>query len=108
MASTFELKQTPNHTFVFTYCNSKGDVLLTSPEFATKIDAERAIKEVRVGSMMSQMISVGVKEGAKYFEIKNQQGQMLVRSIGLTSDLAFNNMLHAVRENACIAEVNEA
>jgi uncharacterized protein YegP (UPF0339 family) len=108
MAISFELKSKADENFFFTGRDSKGELLLSSTYFSSKEEAERAIQDVRVGSMMSQNIAVGDSTaGEKYFAIKNQAGKILVKSVLFESELVFNNALHAVREGACIAEVND-
>lgn len=108
MSISFELKSNAGGSFFFTGLDAKGERLLSSAQFASKEEAERAIQDVRVGSMMSQNISVGDdSEGGKYFAIKNMAGQILVKSILFDSDMVFNNALHSVRESACIAELND-
>ena len=107
MAATFELKS-EDSIFSFDFINGNGEKLLMSAEFATKEEAERAIQDVRVGSMMSEMISVGKgPEGETFFIIKNQGGKILVKSVLFTNEMVFNNALHAVRDNACIAAVKD-
>lgn len=107
MAISFELKS-KDDSYFFTGLDAKGELLLNSAQFASKEEAERAIQDVRVGSMMSQNIAVGDdSSGEKYFAIKNQAGQVLVKSVLFASDLVFNNALHSVRESACIAKVND-
>ena len=107
MALSFELKTHEADNFYFDTLDSKGELLLMSTGYATKEEAERAIQDVRVGSMMSQNISVGDADGKKFFVIKNQAGQILVKSILFESEMVFNNALHSVREGACIAKVND-
>ncbi|WP_317933193.1 hypothetical protein [Halioxenophilus sp. WMMB6] len=108
MAATFELKTTGDSIFQFDFYNGKGDQLMMSAEFASKSEAEQAIQEVRVGSMMSDMIAVGTgPEGEKFFVIKNRGGQVLVKSVLFENEMVFNNALHSVRDNACIAQVKD-
>jgi len=111
MALSFELKAVKKSgdqersSFYFDTLDSKGELLLSSAEFGSKEELERAVQDVRVGSMMSQNISVGESSGKKFFVIKNQAGHSLVKSILFESELIFNNALHSVREGACIAEI---
>ena len=108
MAISFELKSKENQDFFFTGLDSKGELILSSAPFSSKEEAERAIQDVRVGSMMSQNIAVGEgNEGGKYFAIKNMAGKILIKSVLFESELIFNNALHSVREGACIAEVKD-
>lgn len=107
MASTFEIQQ-QDDKFQFFFINGSGETLLLSAEFPSKEEAERAIQDVRVGSMMSEMIAVGsVPEGDKFFVIKNQAGDVLVKSVLFDNEMVFNNALHSVRDNACIAQVKD-
>lgn len=108
MAISFQLQSTTDSHFIFTGLDAKGELLFSSAKFPSKAEAEKAIQDVRVGSMMSQNIAVGDdSKGGKYFAIKNQIGQILVKSISFDSELVFNNALHSVREGACIAELHD-
>ncbi|GAB2190380.1 DUF1508 domain-containing protein [Sessilibacter sp. MAH2] len=108
MAATFELKSTEDSGYQFELLNSNGEVLLISAEFEEKTTAEQAIQDVRVGSMMSEMISVGSgPAGEKFFIIKNKAGQPLVKSQLFADEMMFNNVLHSVRDSACIAAVQD-
>lgn len=107
MAISFQLKSNDENYF-FNALDANGELLLSSAKFSTKEEAERALQDVRVGSMMSQNIAIGDdSEGGKYFAIKNQAGKILVKSILYNSELVFNNALHSVRESACIAELSD-
>lgn len=104
----FELKTKADAGFHFEFFASGGEKLLLSAGFSSKEDAEKAIQEVRVGSMMSEMIAVGAgPNGSKFFVIKNQAGDVLVKSILFESEMIFNNALHSVRDNACVAEIKD-
>lgn len=107
MALSFELKTKGDSDFYFDTLDGKGELLLMSAEFDSRTAAEQAIQEVRVGSMMSQNIAVGDAQGKKFFIIKNQAGQVLVKSVLFESEMVFNNALHAVRDGACIAKIND-
>ena len=107
MAISFQINTEASDSFSFNALDKNGELLLIGADFPSKAQAEQAIQDVRVGSMMSQNIAVGESDGRKYFVIKNQAGQILVKSILFDSELVFNNALHSVREGACIAEVKD-
>lgn len=108
MPATFELKTNDDGQYTFNFISSKGEMLLIGGEYDVKAEAEKAIQDVRVGSLMSEQISVGkVPEGETFFVIKDGSGQVLVKSILFDSDMVFNNALHSVRDSACIAAIND-
>ncbi len=106
MSAVFEIMAKSDGEFQFQYLNGSGQKLMTSVSFSDKVEAEQSIKDVRVGSMMSEKIAVAsTPEGEKFFVIKDQAGKIVVKSILFDNELNFNNALHSVRDNACIAEV---
>lgn len=106
MASNFVLKQNKNGEIYFNFLNKDGEVLLMSGNFEDKASAEEAIKQVRVGSLMSQQMAAGkTPEGEQFFVIKSADGQILVKSGLYTSQMVLDNALHCVKDNACVAEV---
>lgn len=106
MGCRFELFNTDAGEFQFDFYNGNNEKLMESAQFETQALAEQAIQDVRVGSMMSEMIAVGDgPENTKFFVIKNREGTVLVRSMLFENELIFNNSLHSVRDNACIAEI---
>ncbi|MGR9046766.1 MAG: YegP family protein [Gammaproteobacteria bacterium] len=108
MPAIFELKSNDDDQFYFHFLDSKGDLILMSGEFEKKEDAEQAIKDVRVGSLMSNQIAAGkVPEGDSFFVIKDTAGDILVKSVLFNSQMVFDNALHAVKDNACIAEISD-
>lgn len=108
MACRFQLFNNDSGAFQFDFYNGNNEILMQSTAFASQKEAEQAIQDVRVGSMMSDLIAVGKgPEDSKFFVIKNRAGDVLVRSILFSDELAFNNSLHSVRDNACIAEVTQ-
>jgi Domain of unknown function (DUF1508). len=105
MPAIFKVFETDNQ-YSFHYVNSEGDVLLTSPSFANKEDAESAIQAVRVGSLMSQQIGKSsTPEGEHFFMISDTSGMPVARSVPFSNEMVFNNALHNVRSDACTAEV---
>lgn len=108
MAISFELFSKDPETFAFNALDGQGEIILFGSEYASKEETEQAIKDVQVGSMMSQNIAVGDDpEGRKFFVIKNQAGDVLVKSILFSNELDFNQTLHTVRDSACIAETKD-
>jgi len=108
MPATFELKTNDSNAFYFNFLNSSGELLLISGDYEKKEEAEKAIKEVQTGSLMSEQIAAGqVQEGNTFFVIKDADGDVLVKSILFDSRMIFDNALHLVKDNACIAEIND-
>lgn len=104
--SAFQVSTVEDGYFQFSYINSQGESVLTSPEFETQDRVEQAIQDVRVGSLMSQQIAKGkTPEGGFFFLIRDSQGQVVARSILFETEMTFDNALHNVRENACVAGV---
>ena len=108
MPAIFKLKTNDNNAFYFNFFNSSGELILLSGNYEKKEEAEKAIKEVQTGSLMSEQIAAGqVPEGNTFFVIKNAEGDVLVKSVLFDSRMIFDNALHSVKDNACIAEVND-
>ena len=108
VAAMFELKSNDNGEYFFHFLNGKGELLLMSGEYPDKVQAEQAIKDVRVGSLMSEQIAAGrVPEGDAFFVIKNASGDILVKSILFDNEMILNNALHTVKDNACVAEISD-
>jgi uncharacterized protein YegP (UPF0339 family) len=108
MPAMFELKSNDQGQYFFHFLDNSGELLLMSGEYPKKEDAEQAIKDVRVGSLMSEQIAAGkVPDGDTFFVIKNPSGDILVKSILFQSRMVFDNALHSVKDNACIAEIND-
>lgn len=108
MSAIFELKANNDDQFYFHFLDSSGELILLSGEYPKKEDAEKAINDVKVGSLMSEQIAAGqVPEGDTFFVIKDKAGELLVKSVLFNSRMVFDNALHAVKDNACIAEIND-
>lgn len=108
MPAMFELKTNDEGHYIFEFIDGKGEMLLMSSEYGDKAGAEQAIKDLRVGSLMSEQIAAGqVPEGETFFVIKDSHGQILAKSILFDSRMVFDNALHAVKDNACVAEIND-
>jgi len=108
MPAVFELKSNDDGHYFFHFIDSKGDMLMMSGEYEDKAEAEQAIKDVKVGSLMSEQIAAGkVADGDTFFVIKDASGQILAKSILFDSGMVFDNALHAVKDNACVAEIND-
>ena len=108
MAPVFELKHKDNEVYFFNFLNSQGELLLMSGEYPSKQVAEQAIKDVKVGSLMSNQIAAGkVADGNSFFVIKDTDGDILVKSVLFDSEMVFDNALHSVKDNACVAEIRD-
>ncbi|MYM63031.1 DUF1508 domain-containing protein [Pseudomaricurvus sp. HS19] len=107
MVAVFKVTSNADSQFQFEFVNTQGEVLLTSPEFTSQSDAEKAIQDVRVGSLMSQLIAKSTTaDGEHFFIIKDNSGAPVARSMLFDNEMRFNNALHSVRESACIAGIN--
>ena len=108
MASSFVLKKTENGEIFFNFLNKDGEVVLISGNYDDKALAEAAIKEVRVGSLMSQQLAAGkTPDGEQFFVIKGNDGTILVKSALYTDQMIMDNALHCVKDNACVAEITD-
>lgn len=108
MPAVFELKTNDDGQYIFNFIDNKGEMLMMSGEYEDKTEAEKAINDVRVGSLMSEQIAAGqVPDGETFFVIKDSSGQVVVKSILFDSRMVFDNALHSVKDNACIAEIND-
>ena len=108
MAAIFELQNNDNDQYVFNFLNGQGELLLMSGEYPDKQGAEQAIKAVKVGSLMSNQIAAGkVPDGSSFFVIKDTDGDVLVKSVLFDSEMVFDNALHTVKDNACVAEIRD-
>lgn len=108
MPTVFELKKNTEDLFYFHFVDGKGELIMMSGDYPEKEAAEKAIQDVRVGSLMSNQIAASkVPEGDAFFVIKDAEGQILAKSVLFSSTMLFDNALHAVKDNACIAEIND-
>lgn len=108
MTAIFEVKANDRQEFYFHLVDSSGEVLLLSAEYPEKAEVEKAIADVRVGSLMGNQIAAGrTKAGETFFVIKDGSGQIIAKSILFSSQMLFDNALHSVKDNACVAEVTD-
>lgn len=108
MPANFQLKTNEDGQYYFHFLDGQGGLLMMSGEYPEKQQAEQAINEVKVGSLMSNQIAAGaVPDGDTFFVIKDASGDVLVKSILFKSRMTFDNALHSVKDNACIAEIND-
>ncbi|MBD9358798.1 YegP family protein [Methylomonas albis] len=106
MPATFELKTNDEKQYFFNFLNSKGELLLMSGDYGNKDEAMQAIKEVRTGSLMTNQIAASrIPEGDTFFVIKDAAGSIIVKSVLFNSNMVFDNALHIVKDNACVAEI---
>jgi uncharacterized protein YegP (UPF0339 family) len=106
MPATFELKTNDENQYFFHFLNSSGELILMSGDYSDKEEAMQAIKEVRTGSLMSNQLAAGkVPDGDTFFVIKDSAGSIIVKSVLYNSTMVFDNALHTVKDNACVAEI---
>lgn len=106
MPATFQLKTNDENQYFFNFLSSKGELILMSGDYENKEEALQAIKEVRTGSLMSNQIAASkVPEGDTFFVIKDATGTIVVKSVLFNSNMVFDNALHTVKDNACVADI---
>jgi len=106
MSAMFKVFTVEEGRYQFEYLNGNGELMLVSPKFDTKEVAEKVIQDVRVGSMMSEQIaSSKTASGEFFFIIKDREGIAVAKSVLFDDEMTFNNGLHSVRDNACIADI---
>jgi len=108
MPASFALKTNEDGQFYFHFLDTQGELLMMSGEYPDTQQAEQAINDVKVGSLMSNQIAAGtVPDGDSFFGIKDTTGDVLVKSVLFNSRMIFDNALHTVKDNACIAEITD-
>jgi len=108
MSASFEIKLNEKKQFYFQYLNKQHELMMMSREYDDKTSAEQAIKDVRVGSLMGEQLAAGkVSNGDSFFVVKNTAGDILAKSILFNSQMVFDNAFHAMRDNACMAEIRD-
>jgi len=108
MPSRFVIKQNQDKEFYFNFLNNEDDVLLISGEYADKDAVDAAIKDVKLNSLMSQQLAAGkTPDGAQFFVIKGSSGDIIVKSALFTSQMVMDNALHCVKDNACVADIED-
>ena len=106
MPAIFELKKNSDDQFYFHFLNANGELILMSGEYPEKEAAEQAIKDVKVGSLTANQLAAGkVPDGETFFVIKDTAGDVLAKSVLYDSRMVFDNALHTVKDNACVAEI---
>lgn len=104
--AVFQVKANDKKEYYFHLVDSAGEILLLSAEYPEKSAMEKAIADVRVGSLMGNQIAAGkTKTGESFFVIKDGSGQIIAKSILFGSPMSFDNALHSVKDNACVAEI---
>ncbi|TVZ38801.1 hypothetical protein P886_3183 [Alteromonadaceae bacterium 2753L.S.0a.02] len=107
MSATFQISE-QDGLFTFNLLSGKGEQMLIGGEFENREAAEKAIQDVRVGSLMSQQIAAGkVASGETFFVIKDSAGQIIAKSLLYDNQMSFDAALHDVKDNACVAEISE-
>lgn len=108
MASSFVLKKSDDGDIYFNFLDKDGEVVLISGNYPDKTLAEEAIKDLRVNSLMSQQLAAGkTPAGEQFFVVKGSDGAILVKSALYTSQMVMDNALHCVKDNVCVAEVQD-
>lgn len=106
MASSFVLKKRQDGDIYFNFVDSTGEIVLISGFYSEKSSAEQAISDVRTYSLVAQQLAAGkTKDGDQFFVIKDDDGDILVKSALYSSQMVMDNALHCVKDNACVADV---
>ncbi|MGH1460719.1 MAG: hypothetical protein ACRBB6_01665 [Neptuniibacter sp.] len=107
MPAEFKVQPFTEGQFKFEFVNANGEQVMLSATFPDEEKTEKAIQDVRVGSMMSQFIAKGqTAQGDFYFIVKDTNGTELAKSVTYSSEMQFDNALHNFRDTACIAEIS--
>ncbi|HMU67798.1 MAG TPA: DUF1508 domain-containing protein [Cellvibrionaceae bacterium] len=108
MSARFLLTSDETNRFFVNLVDANGELLLIGGTHPSRDEAEAAIKEIRVGTLMSNQIGASkTPSGDTFFYIKNPGGQVIAKSQLFTSAMAFDNALHQVKDNTCIAELDD-
>ena len=108
MSSSFILKKDLNDEYYFHFVDANNEIVLLSARYPDKDSAETAIKDVKLNSLMSQQLAGGkTPDGEMFFVIKGSDGDILVKSALYTSQMKMDNALHCVKDNACVADIND-
>jgi len=108
MPAIFELNRNDDNQFYFHYLNSNSELIMMSGDYENKEEAEQGIKDTQVGSLMGELLAAGrVPAGDSFFVIKNTEGDIIAKSILFNSQMVFDNALHGMKDNACIAEISD-
>lgn len=106
MSFVFSVQRTSPETYCFELVDSENQVYLLSGDFNSVESAEACISEVKLGSLMGHQIAAGkTSNGEMFFVIKNQDGQIIAKSPLYHQQMDFDNALHQVKDNACIADI---
>lgn len=108
MSTRFLLTSDEEKQYFVNLVDAAGELLLIGGTYADREEAEAAIKEIRVGTLMSNQIGASkTPSGDTFFYIKNPSGQMIAKSQLFSSPMLFDNALHKVKDNACVAELSD-
>jgi uncharacterized protein YegP (UPF0339 family) len=108
MQSRFLIKQNDAQEFFFNFVNQDNEVILLSANYPDMASAKKAIEDVKLNSLMSQQLAAGkTPNGEQFFAIKGSDGSVVTKSVLYTSQMLMDNALHCVKDNACVAEIDE-
>lgn len=108
MSTRFLLTRDEEQRYFVNLVDTAGELLLIGGTYADRDEAEAAIKEIRVGTLMSNQIGASkTPKGETFFYIKNPTGQVIAKSQLFSSAMLFDNALHKVKDDTCIAELTD-
>lgn len=108
MPASFQLMQNDQCQYFFHLVDGDGELVLMSGDYDAKEEAMQAIKDVKVGSLTANQIAAGkVPAGDTFFVITDQHGGILVKSVLFDDRMHFDHALHLVKDNTCVAEVQD-
>ena len=108
MSTRFLLTSDEGSRFFVNLVDAEGELLLIGGTYADRTEAEQAIKDIRVGTLMSNQIGASkTPKGETFFYIKNTAGQVIAKSQLFESAMLFDNALHKVKDNTCVAELSD-
>ena len=108
MPGAFELRQTNNGQFMFNLRAGKGEIILTSPRYRSKVHAEEAIGSARANAPVDERYERRTANpGEPYFVLKTATGEVLGRSELYSSEQAMENGIASVQRNAPDAHIRD-
>ncbi|HEX4951180.1 MAG TPA: YegP family protein [Blastocatellia bacterium] len=108
MAGKFELTTTDSGKFMFNLKAGNGQVILTSQAYENKAGAENGIASVRTNAADDARFERRkAVNGDPYFVLNAANGQTIGRSEMYSSEVAMENGIASVRNNASDATVSD-
>lgn len=108
MAGRFEIKPTSDEQFMFNLKARNGEIILTSERYKAKSGAENGVESVRQNAPDdSRYDRRESKLGEPCFVLKAANGEIIGQSEMYSSDVAMENGIRLVKENAPDAKLED-